>query len=180
MDLVTIRPAGPGDLGALREVYRLASLSNAGDRAALLAEPEVLLFDGQGVAEGRTGVAVAADGAVLGFVTSLLVGDAMELEDLFVHPRSMRRGVGRLLVEDVVETAGRQGVHHLLVTANPHATAFYEAVGFVPDGVAQTRFGPAARMRIDVPGRGRPAIPGTATTTGSPRAARSRTPGEDH
>jgi hypothetical protein len=28
--------------------------------------------------------------------------------------------------------------------------AFYTAVGFVPDGTAQTRFGPALRMRLHV------------------------------
>jgi hypothetical protein len=31
--------------------------------------------------------------------------------------------------------------------------AFYTAVGFVPDGTAPTRFGPAPRLRLDVPGR---------------------------
>ena len=36
------------------------------------------------------------------------------------------------------------------VAANPHALAFYEAVGFVVDGVAETEFGVGTRMRIDV------------------------------
>jgi hypothetical protein len=34
------------------------------------------------------------------------------------------------------------------VVANPQAVAFYEAVGFVEDGEAQTRFGPAPRMSL--------------------------------
>jgi len=38
------------------------------------------------------------------------------------------------------------------VTANPHAMAFYRSVGFVDDGVAETQFGPAPRMRLSVGG----------------------------
>jgi len=32
------------------------------------------------------------------------------------------------------------------VTANPHALAFYRAVGFIDCGVAETDFGTASRM----------------------------------
>lgn len=40
------------------------------------------------------------------------------------------------------------------VTANPHAMAFSRSVGF--DGVAQTRVGPAPRMRLSVAGAAAP------------------------
>ena len=40
----------------------MASLSNAGDRAALLADPEVLIWPGTAITEGWTRVAVADDG----------------------------------------------------------------------------------------------------------------------
>jgi hypothetical protein len=46
--------------------------------------------------------------------------------------------------------ARAQGADRVEVTANPHAMAFYESVGFSHDGVAQTLFGPAPRMRLDV------------------------------
>jgi hypothetical protein len=41
-------------------------------------------------------------------------------------------------------------VSRIEVTANPHAMAFYERAGFVPDGTAETRFGAAPRMRLDL------------------------------
>jgi GNAT superfamily N-acetyltransferase len=148
---VTIRDAVPTDLDALREVFRAASLSNAGDRPALLANPEVLVWDGDAIAEGRGRVAVADDGAIAGFATTLLVGGELELDDLFVAPPRMRQGVARRLVEDVLGSARARGIDRLRVTANPHAMAFYTSIGFVPDGTAQTRFGPAPRMRLDVP-----------------------------
>jgi hypothetical protein len=36
------------------------------------------------------------------------------------------------------------------VTANHHALAFYEKVGFVADGEVETRFGAGLRMHLDV------------------------------
>jgi GNAT superfamily N-acetyltransferase len=147
---VTIRGAVLADLDALREVFRQASLSNAGDRAALLADPEVLLWPGDSLADGRTRVAVDDDGAIVGFASTLQIDGALELDDLFVQPLRMRQGIARRLIEDVLNLARVLGVGSVQVTANPHAMAFYNSVGFVPDGTAQTRFGPAPRMRLDV------------------------------
>jgi GNAT superfamily N-acetyltransferase len=89
------------------------------------------------------------DGELVGFATTLEVDDVMELEDLFVDPDCMRHGVGRDLIRDAIATATRRGVRRIEVTANEHALAFYERVGFVHDGVTQTRFGPGLRMHID-------------------------------
>jgi GNAT superfamily N-acetyltransferase len=149
---MTIRWAVPADLDAVREVFRRASLSNAGDRDTLLAHPEVLLWSGDSIAERRTRVAVEHDGAIAGFATVLLIDGALELEDLFVEPRRMRRGIARRLVEDMLDVARTLGVERMVVTANPHAMAFYVAVGFIPDGTAETTFGPAPRMRLDIAG----------------------------
>jgi GNAT superfamily N-acetyltransferase len=77
-------------------------------------------------------------------------GQASELEDLFVDPDWMQRGVGRELVLDAVAIARAKGVPRIEVTANGHALAFYEKVGFVLDGVVETRFGPGSRMHLDV------------------------------
>ncbi|MBV9919300.1 MAG: GNAT family N-acetyltransferase [Pseudonocardia sp.] len=135
-----IRRAEPADLDAIRAIFRAASLSNEGDRATLLTHPEVLEFAGDAVAEGRVRVAVL--GAVAGFATFSPGADAWELDDLFVDPAHMRRGVATALVRHL---QGEADVPWIEVTANPHAMAFYRSVGFVDDGVAKTRFGPAPR-----------------------------------
>ena len=80
-----IRLGAPADLSAATEVYRRASLSNAGDRDNLLAHPEHLILGPEGLAEGRTYLA-EEDGSVVGFATWAEAGGAMELEDLFVDP----------------------------------------------------------------------------------------------
>ena len=148
---VVVRAAVAGDVAALRGVFRRASLDNAGDREVLLAHPEVLVWADEAIAGGRVRVAVQ-DGTVVGFATTVPVDGGLELEDLFVEPDRMRRGVGRRLVQDLLDSVRADGVEHVWVTANPHAMAFYTAVGFVPDGTAPTRFGPAPRLRLDVPG----------------------------
>ena len=147
-----VRAADAGDLNVLRAVFRRASLHNAGDREVLLAHPEVLVWSGEAIAGGRVRVAVE-DGTVVGFATTMPIDGGLELEDLFVEPDRMRRGMARRLVEDLLDRARTEGVEHVWVTANPHAMAFYTAVGFLPDGTAPTRFGPAPRLRLDVPGR---------------------------
>ena len=139
--MIALRQAVPADLPALAEVFRRASLSNDGDRAALLAHPEVVDLDDTGVREGRTRVAVD-DSRIVGFATL----DGSELDDVFVDPDRMREGIGRRLVLDVFEQARTQGLDRVEVTANPHASAFYESVGFAPTGDVETRFGPAVRM----------------------------------
>ncbi len=140
-----IRIGTPGDLPAANEVYRRASLSNAGDRDNLLAHPEYLVLGPDGLAEGRTYVA-ELDGSVAGFATWAEAGGVVELEDLFVDPDRMRHGIATALVARLAEVLRARGVGRLEVTANPHALAFYRAAGFTDCGVGTTEFGAAPRM----------------------------------
>jgi ribosomal-protein-alanine N-acetyltransferase len=144
----TVRPAGPGDVAALRGIYRRASLSNEGDREALLGSPEVL--DWQGANLARTRVAANAEGTVLGFATVVPIVGGLELEDLFVDPAVMRRGIATLLVRAALDEASREGAAWIKVTANPHAAAFYASVGFAHVRDDQTLFGPAPRLRVEI------------------------------
>jgi GNAT superfamily N-acetyltransferase len=146
---IVMRDAGPGDMTVLREVYRRASLSNDGDRPNLLAHPEYLELSDEGVRDGRTRVADAS-GRVIGFASWLGTGDVTEIEDLFVDPDWMRRGVGRALVLDLIALAQRRGVRRVEVTGNPHARAFYETVGFSYDHDVDTPLGPGLRMHRDL------------------------------
>lgn len=132
---LAIRTAAAADLPALQQVYRAASLSNAGDAPILLARPEFLIFTGEGIAAGRTLVATVSPTGkdrVIGFAT-VVAGedDSLDREDLFVDPDLHRRGVARHLVRHVVNAARDAGHQRLWVTGNPHALAFYLAVGFI-------------------------------------------------
>ncbi|MFI5053660.1 MAG: GNAT family N-acetyltransferase [Acidimicrobiia bacterium] len=145
-----IRAALADDVAVVSDIFCRSSLSNERDRASLLANPEALVFEDASIHQQRTRVAVA-DGRVVGFATTLATAvEAMELEDLFVDPDWMRRGVARSLILDVVELARARGTTRVDVTANPHALAFYETAGFVIDGTVATQFGPGLRMHLEV------------------------------
>lgn len=134
-------------MGELQRVFRRASLSNEGDRGLLQEHPEWLVLTDQGVVEGRTRVALDDDGTVAGFVTYLISDGTVELEDLFVDPAWMRRGIASALVLDISERLLELGFESVEVTANPHARAFYERAGFVEVRTVDTPGYPASRMR---------------------------------
>jgi ribosomal protein S18 acetylase RimI-like enzyme len=144
-----IRLGTPADLAAATGVYRRASLSNAADRDNLLAHPEYLILGREGLAEGRTYVA-EEDGVVVGFASWAETDGTTELEDLFVDPGCMRRGIASALVNRIADFLRARGVERLEVTANPHALGFYRAAGFTACGLAETEFGTAPRMVLSI------------------------------
>jgi GNAT superfamily N-acetyltransferase len=145
----SIRLAVANDVAAINAVFRRSSLSNEGDREFLLDNPEVLVFDDAAIRAGRTRVAVA-DVHIVGFATTTVLGEKAELDDLFVDPPWMRRGVARALILEAVLAARAVGSRRIEVTANEHARSFYDAVGFVADGAVATQFGPGTRMHLDI------------------------------
>jgi GNAT superfamily N-acetyltransferase len=152
--VTTIRTAVPADLPGLQRIFQSASLSNTRDAPLLLAHAEFLHLAGEGLAEGRTRVAVAGlEGVetILGFAT-VTVGDVgePELDDLFVDPQWYRRGVARRLIDDAAQTVRKTGRQRLWVTGNPHASAFYAAVGFVGSKPVATELGPGLRLHLDI------------------------------
>jgi GNAT superfamily N-acetyltransferase len=153
-DRLIIRPALPGERAALEALQLRASLIWEEYRADLAAHPGAIALTPGAIEQLRVRVALlVGDDAPAGFsewsVTSV---DAWELEGLFVAPALMRNGIGGELVADVLGLARDAGVSRVAVVAGPHAAAFYERCGFVREGDASTRFGPAIRMGADLRG----------------------------
>lgn len=119
-------------------------------REQLAAHPDAIEFPQHFIDNGWTRVAVLGDDTPIGF--SVIIpgsGATHEIDGLFVEPAQMGAGVGRALIEDVAARASKQGAESLEVTTGP-AQGFYERVGFTLIGAADTRFGPAVRMRRDL------------------------------
>jgi GNAT superfamily N-acetyltransferase len=145
---VHIRDARPGEEEALGELHRRASYVWEEDRVHLDAHPDALGVAAADIAAGRVRVAAGEDGALLGFALVRDVASGVrELDDLMVDPSVMRRGIGSRLVEDAVERAARDAYRELTVVAHPRTHAFYERLGFLVGEPAETRFGPAVRLR---------------------------------
>ena len=69
------------------------------------------------------------DGAPAGFAQLDLDAEPVELEHLWVHPRAMRRGIGRALLAHCARHLAALGVDTLHIDSDPHAEAFYVACG---------------------------------------------------
>jgi ribosomal protein S18 acetylase RimI-like enzyme len=142
---LSVRDGQPADVPTLKALHRRASWSNEGDRDLLRAHPEFLDWSDAPLLEGRTRVAVAG-GRIVGFVSITVGPEGPELEDLFVEPDSMRKGIGRALILDA-EASLAPDWDSLEVDANPHALGFYMRVGFVEIGLKDLEHGQAIRMR---------------------------------
>ena len=148
--VLRIRNATATEAPVLEALQRRSSDVWEAYREQLAANPDAIELPQALIDKGWVRVAIDVDETPVGF--SVVVpanGPVHELDGLFVEPDQMSAGVGRALVEDAAARASDQGAEALEVTAGP-AQAFYERVGFNLIGVAQTRFGPAVRMRRDL------------------------------
>jgi len=150
MQDLLIRQALTSEQKELEDLQRRASLSNAGDREALLAHPDAIELPLAQIAAGRVFVA-EWNGTVVGFAAVEPREDgASELDALFVDPGMRRRGIARSLVAYCVEVARKGNSPALCVVGNPHAREFYTACGFKETGTVETRFGLGLLMRMTV------------------------------
>jgi len=147
---IVIRPAHQAERSSLEALQWRASLSNPGDRDALLANPDAIALPLEQIAEGHVFVA-DRDGVVVGFAAVLPRPDGnAELDALFVDPTLWKRGVGRLLVDHCARVAHERSARLLHVVGNPHAEGFYLACGFRTVETVETRFGPGLAMQREL------------------------------
>lgn len=64
-----------------------------------------------------------------------------ELEDLWLDPRIIGRGLGRLLFKHALSTAADEGFQALLIEADPNAAGFYRAMGAIRVGSRRSSAG---------------------------------------
>lgn len=145
---LSIRPAAVSEKKELEDLQRRASLTNAGDRDALLANPDAIELPLAQIAAGRVFVA-ELNGEVVGFAAIEPRSDGdTELDALFTDPEMRRLGIARALVQHCVGVARTRNSAALCVIGNPHARDFYAACGFSLTGTAKTRFGTGLLMRM--------------------------------
>ena len=142
---VAIRDAEITDMDDLRRVFERASLSNENDRGLLEEHPELLVLSevSERADEGPRGR--RRHGCRL----CHLIGSPTDLRSLKASSWNPDgRGVvsGPRFVLDISARLDEVHFKRLEVTANPHAMAFYERLGFAVDRVVDTPGYPAPRM----------------------------------
>lgn len=93
------------------------------------------------------------DGAPAGFYRLGGGPPVAELEDLWVDPQTMGRGVGTALLAHAAARAQARGCAAVLVESDPHAEGFYRArgaqrVGERPSSVDESRLLPLLRLDL--------------------------------
>lgn len=94
------------------------------------------------------------DARVRGFYTLLHRGARAVLDDLWLDPGEIGRGSGRLLFEHAAARARVAGAEMLEWDAEPYATGFYERMGAVTVGRADSPLGrtqPVMRLTLGEP-----------------------------
>jgi RimJ/RimL family protein N-acetyltransferase len=79
-------------------------------------------------------------------------GGVAEMPTLYIRPDSWRRGYGRALCMLGMERAASLGFHTLtlwVMEINPRARAFYERLGFTPDGARKEDEGAREGLMAD-------------------------------
>ncbi|MCC6847511.1 MAG: GNAT family N-acetyltransferase [Deltaproteobacteria bacterium] len=164
----TIRAARATEIMRLGEIEReagtrFAAVPALADVPGVLATPEALAA---ALAHGWLWVAAAtADDAPIGFTYADPLDDALHVEELDVLPAWGRRGIGRALVETVVDAARAAGLAAVTLTTFrdvPWNAPHYVTLGFRV--LAPSELGPglvelvAAEERRGLPARLRVAM----------------------
>jgi GNAT superfamily N-acetyltransferase len=97
----------------------------------------VLTVTADSIARNETYVARSTE-RIIGFSSLRLDGDAIHLNDLFVMPGEMGRGVGRALFRHALGRARALGFAFVEIQSDPNAAGFYERMGAEQIGTSFT------------------------------------------
>lgn len=140
MTLYTIRPARTTDLAHLPAIEKAAG-------QLFLASDEAWIVDDDGIspqefeehfAYNRIWVAVtqgAVGETVVGFAVARRLEKSVYLHEIDVHPDHGRRGLGRRLIEAVIDWARTEGLHAVTLSTFrdvPWNAPYYIKLGFQP------------------------------------------------
>ncbi len=123
------------------------------DDAQRCAELERLLFPGDdpwsaeafldAMAAGHHYVAARDDGHLIGYAGIGLMGAEAEVHTLGVEPGHRGRGIGRALLHELLDAAGRARVFLEVRTDNEPAIALYRSAGFEVVGIRPRYYRPS-------------------------------------
>lgn len=126
--VVRIRPAHPHEGERLRNIA-IASKTYWGYEPSWVREWAALGdFSAQAMAE-KHAVVAEVSGRTVAFATLIPKGEVCVLDDLWVEPEWIGRGVGSRLFRFCSEQARRLGAERMEWEAEPNAVGFYERMG---------------------------------------------------
>ena len=126
--MISIRPVEPGEADQLTQIA-LAAKAHWGypQRWMEIWTPQ-LTFDARYFEENESWAA-EADGRLVAFYTLLDKDHVASLENLWVMPGFIGRGLGKVLFLHALELARLRGYKTFQLEADPNAAGFYEKMG---------------------------------------------------
>jgi GNAT superfamily N-acetyltransferase len=125
---IEIRRARPDEGPRLKEIAVAAKSHWGYERQAVQRWADRGDFSPRGLAKLAAFVA-EADGRAVGWSSLVRKGDGWWLEDLWVDPAFMGKGVGSQLFRHAAAHAQSAGAERLQWEAEPHAIGFYKRIG---------------------------------------------------
>lgn len=146
VSILQIRPATPDDIPAFIELERACSTA-----AHWTADQYREAF---GVEQGTRRLLWAAhseNGSLLGFLVAQKIASDWELENIVVAPAERGMGIGRRLLETLVDASRADGGRAIFLEvreSNHTARRLYERAGFRQTGVRQEYYSSPAERAI--------------------------------
>jgi GNAT superfamily N-acetyltransferase len=127
-DRLVIRTVRPDEGERLREIA-IASKSHWGYEKSQVRDWAAQGDFSAGVLAAKEILVAEADGRTVGFATLISEGDLCVLDDLWLEPDWLGRGLGSKLFEACTDRARQLGAKRLEWEAEPNAVGFYEKMG---------------------------------------------------
>ena len=125
---VPIRPARPEEAATLSALALRAKAHWGYDAAFIAAYRDDLAVTAEAITNGIIRVATRDD-EPCGFYELYVSGATATLDDLWIDPGMIGKGVGRALWQHAVAAAKAHGCRVLHVESDPHAEGFYLTMG---------------------------------------------------
>ena len=135
---ITLRPARPDEAGRLSKIALTSKAAWDYDDAFMAACIGPLTVTPEEIAAWIFAVAEGPDGAVRGFHAVSIAGEEASLEYMFALPQYMGTGLGKRLMLDALDQCKQAGCRVLLVESDVNAVEFYQAMGGVRIGDAES------------------------------------------
>lgn len=150
MTAYQIRAVGRADLEAVVDLLQeISAFAPAADQL----DAVWAAFDGQAHVYGLVAVSTAGmPGTVVGFgslcVETKIRGGAMgHIEDIVVAPACRGQGIGRAMVEALIEVARQKGCYKVALECRDDKKGFYASLGFGHTGCAMSMIIPRQKTQ---------------------------------
>ena len=138
MDGLVVRQSGPGDSEFAYRVKKAAFRRYVEAVWGWDEHTQRRLHEERSAAQDFRIISLA--GTDVGVMATVVAGDCLKLNQLFLLPAYQSRGIGAACMEIVMAEARELNlpVRLRVLKVNPRAQAFYERVGFTPTGETDT------------------------------------------